>query len=1044
MIRSYLIVLLLLAACSARASGAVLLIRSGPCEYEETFRLMGIPYRASDSLKALETLKPGGVWAVIVCSLQYPRPNTLTPAQQKGLEGFVRAGGRAYVEFSRGQSSPLFGVKPSAEPQRDFFRRLFVRSLHPATRTLGADALLEEHNSAFLPYAPPAGAKRLLDYGKALGTYRLYRREPGVRIVLDLQKTHAIRRIAQRYGAQEPNYRPEKVVIATSADGKTWRPLTTSAGSPLLPGVDISFPPRPARYVRFQAIKFRRSPVADFLFIGETEVFDSAGRNLALHKPYTLSPTPSLPDSGHFLTDGHPEGRWSERLAPGWGTQAPPEEDRSPGLAEIPFGKGTVLLALTKLSDFRSRRYRLTARWEELLRQAALYTLPSSIRRQAQRHYIPLSAHTEPRRWQEPGQPVRLVVRTAPGVHVAVRCANLRLPPARPGRNGRYEWAFTPPAGNHRLHIEAASAVSRRKAAVLLEVSPRREKYRQALDQNIRWFMRSGVLPARDGSGGVYAQRCMAWLDGGPWDGGPHDALPSPYRVDCNAASAVALWLYGDVSEQTQYHAVSRRIADTMLPSQFADPSKASFGGWKWLYEKSDTLYFWDDNTRVTVALLWLYGRTGDRRYLEAGLKTTELCRAVAQEDGVIARHAIEPVELDALGRAAYRQFRQGMFVDFDLIRWAWAAGVSGDPLYRELALTCARTRGHQAIQRGLPFALFLNPDPKLRETLLQSWQAYLKNPDVRRYGVPRTGGHDFQYAFINDCSIGTLPGEPLTDQLYTVPHLLLQAWWAYKATGDWRCLEAFHRIGDYLARIQSQDSDPRLQGAWMRGFDLEAWEEYGAPYDPFYGPYSAYTGWMNAFASTALALYLLNESPFPPEKGNPEARAVLDSLRRQPPPDRTQQKNIALHRPYTLEPAPQGAYPDSGGELTDGVIDGPYEDGLSTGYPIPVEGQSIAVTTTLDLGEIKTIGMAAQRYGATRSGYNPDRVELYASEDGIRYRKIAEIPLGESAVGSLWLPLKEPAQTRFLRFRAFKTRRAGSDFLFIGETIAYETAAAK
>jgi len=418
-----------------------------------------------------------------------------------------------------------------------------------------------------------------------------------------------------------------------------------------------------------------------------------------------------------------------------------------------------------------------------------------------------------------------------------------------------------------------------------------------------------------------------------------------------------------------------------------------------------------------------------------------ELCRQVAMEDGCIARHAIEESELDRIGRAAFRQFRQGLAVDFDLLRWFWAAGVTHDPAYEELARTCARARGPQAGLRGLPIAVRFTRDPSLKAKLVDTWQAYLNHPDVRHYGSWRSGGADFQYAFLNDCSIGTEPGEPLTDQLYSVPHELLMAWQAYRATKDDRCLQAFHRIGDYLVRIQHRGTDPRLDGAWMRGFDFQEWEEYGAPYDPSYGPYSAYTGWMNAFASIGLALYLLDQSPFPPDEPDAsKARSILQRIRSQQPSDSVSSENIALYRPYTLDPAPSDAYPDGKGKLTDGVVDGHYQDGLSAGWSIPQEGQTITVNMTLDLGEAKTIGMVAQRYGANTSTYNPDRVEVRASEDGREFRQVIESPLGASAVGSLWWLLKEPVKARWLQFRVTKTRHsATSDFLFIGETFVHE-----
>jgi hypothetical protein len=126
----------------------------------------------------------------------------------------------------------------------------------------------------------------------------------------------------------------------------------------------------------------------------------------------------------------------------------------------------------------------------------------------------------------------------------------------------------------------------------------------------MRWFERSGVIPAADGSDGVWSQRCLAWFDGGPeW------SLASPFRVDCNAATAQACYLYGELTDSDAWRQRGLNVARYMLPHQYLDPATARFGGWPWLYENDESIYFWDDNTRVAVALLWLYTRTGDEEF---------------------------------------------------------------------------------------------------------------------------------------------------------------------------------------------------------------------------------------------------------------------------------------------------------------------------------------------------------------------------------------------------------------------------------------------
>jgi len=88
-----------------------------------------------------------------------------------------------------------------------------------------------------------------------------------------------------------------------------------------------------------------------------------------------------------------------------------------------------------------------------------------------------------------------------------------------------------------------------------------------------------------------------------------------------------------------------------------------------------------------------------------------------------------------------------------------------------------------------------------------------------------------------------------------------MNLWIAYKATSDEAYLDAFHRVADYLTRIQIIDPErPAIDGGWMRGFDYSLWEPYGSNADESWTPYCMETGWTNAIIDIALALYLLDD----------------------------------------------------------------------------------------------------------------------------------------------------------------------------------------
>ncbi len=1007
----------------------LLLISEEKSEFIPILKELNIPFHHSPSLSSLDNLSLYS--SLILCSLNYPQPNILRKDLEEKIRAFIEKGGRAFIEYSTSPTGELFNIR-LGNSQRMLHERLIVSKSHYLTKGLEEETLLDEHNSAFLPPEKPQG-EVICQYGRVLGTYKLFQPQDWVEVNLDLGEIHNIFLFRQIYGASIADYCPERVEVYISENGRDFQ-LGGKAEGDLLPQVvEIFLEGKRARYLKVKVYKYKRSPTTDWLFLGELEVLNENGDNVALHKNYTLSPPPSgvYPEGRPGkLTDGIIEGHYSDKLSIGWAT-SPPSFPLQPALLVIPIGKGELVFSLLKVSDYKSRFFRPSEKWERLLKNVVLYVLPPEEREEIEEAYIPLKIWTEPRKWVNPEEKGKLFVQTEPAFTLKARINGKEIP-LKEMEGGRWEGDFLiSEEGNYEISVEAEKNGIKRVESLKIEVKERKKKYREVLDRNIRWFLRSGVMPLPDGSQGVYNQRCIAWFDGGLLE-----SLPSPYRVDCNAKSALAFYLYGKLKGEEKYQEIAENLIEYMLPHQITDPKRPSLGGWPWLYEGINTIYFWDDNTRTTMCLLYLYKATGKEKFLIPALRTLELCRRVAHPDGLITRTAVEPSELDKIGCSAYRQFQQGIASDFDLLRWFSAYAITGDEEYKRLAETCLRCWKHTSTVRGLPIAYFYTKDIISREIIVNYWRSYLEIPDVKRWGVYRVNAPDFALAFEGDCSITTQPDDPLADQLYQTSFLLLHAWWSYKATGESVCLEAFHKIGDFLARIQMESEDERIDGAWVRGWDLESWECFGAPYDPNYGPYSAYTGWMNSIIDIAYALYLLDENPFPPLTVDERARSLLAKLREEPR-DEIGEENIALHCAYELNPLPQGKYEDSPpGKLTDGIIDGHYEDGLSIGWHIP-EGKEIQVEIKLDLGENREIAMVAQRYGAGIQGYIPDEVVLLLSEDGKNYKEI-NIAKPKQA-GFLYIPLPSKVQTRYLKFILKKACYSPTeDFLFVGETLVY------
>src|SRR6185436_12930786 len=86
--------------------------------------------------------------------------------------------------------------------------------------------------------------------------------------------------------------------------------------------------------------------------------------------------------------------------------------------------------------------------------------------------------------------------------------------------------------------------------------------------------------------------------------------------------------------------------------------------------------------------------------------------------------------------------------------------------------------------------------------------------------------------------------GDPVTDQLYGTAYAAMALPLAYHVTGEDVFAELATGVLDYLSRIQIDEGDPLLDGAWMRAFDVHAWDYFGSNCDLGWGPYCVETGW--------------------------------------------------------------------------------------------------------------------------------------------------------------------------------------------------------
>lgn len=398
-------------------------------------------------------------------------------------------------------------------------------------------------------------------------------------------------------------------------------------------------------------------------------------------------------------------------------------------------------------------------------------------------------------------------------------------------------------------------------AAHAVKNQPIKEALRVAVGEAVSWHLRSGIIED-EGKGGVYEMIRSFDLQ-----------TAQNTRTDSSLISAALFCSAGELFDSEQYRNISRNILDFTLNrrnAQFTDGKNSGLFKWFACEEGEGTHYVYlSDSSRCANALHRIYRITknaevGDRLKLAGegllrwfdGHKLVRSCafsydKGSTEAQKSVTTHRLAPEFYDAVTLLFCN-----LYFTFNDTRYRDAAfGIAKElalayPNFENIAshsdsFTLSRLLAvFAAVQR-----IGSGEWTELIDRLLDYFESRQHScggfADGKAYFDKDSVRRDMEFAV----GFGDEDGR-IADTVYCQNTMLSSLLTLSKCNAQGFDRGKARRMLDslvkFLLNIQIRHTSPRLDGGWMRAYDMDGGEYYGCDKDFAWGPYCILTGWVS------------------------------------------------------------------------------------------------------------------------------------------------------------------------------------------------------
>ena len=391
----------------------------------------------------------------------------------------------------------------------------------------------------------------------------------------------------------------------------------------------------------------------------------------------------------------------------------------------------------------------------------------------------------------------------------------------------------------------------------------------QVLDAAAQWVLSSGIL-REDGAKGVYEGFTSQVSPLGK------RILASDIRADCCAEIgwfAFCQWLRtGDAAWRKRSDLLEAYCWDSfqIMEGDYAGMIRWSSVAWCVCYP--------DDAARVLLPTLFKAMYTNDHKYIERARMALRFLMSYTGTDGLISSR----LDLPELSQQYQKEcqstpcgFHSAHYTAFYHAALLLGYRLTGDEqMYRvaEKGLTSImehypntireQSQTQEMCRMVMPLSLlyWVSRKKQHRQWLYQVAEdlEHLRH----KSGAILEWDEGYQAARSRqkngECSILCENGDPVADLLYSVNWLPMGYLQAELVTQDADFHKKWSKTVEFLAKAQLISTDPRVNGAWARGYDVERMEVFANPYDTGWGPWAIESGWTVAQIGAGISLGLV------------------------------------------------------------------------------------------------------------------------------------------------------------------------------------------